>query len=87
MLGWHKETEKVWLNKLDIDDYDDLLDVRDGLNRKERAILYCLQQAQKEMGGRNVPTIMLYGRVIEMVDISQEEFQLILNRMVGMTRD
>lgn len=63
-----------------------LPDVRDGLNRKERAILYCLQQAQKELANRNVPTIMLYGRVVEFVDINQEEFQTILSRMVGMTK-
>jgi len=42
-----------------------------------------LHEAQKEMGGRNVPTIMLYGRVCEMVDISQQEFQALLNQMVG----
>jgi hypothetical protein len=34
----------------------------------------------------NVPTVMLYGRVVELVDISQQEFQTILARMVGMTR-
>ena len=66
--------------------YDDLPDVRDGLNKKERAILYCLQQTQKELGNRNVPTIMLYGRVVEMIDIGQEEFQTILSRFVGLTR-
>ena len=65
--------------------FNDIPDVRDGLNKKERAILYCLQQAQQELGGRNVPTIMLYGRVVELVDISQEEFQTILSRFVGMT--
>ncbi|WP_028292972.1 hypothetical protein [Oceanobacter kriegii] len=58
-------------------------DVRDGLTRKQRAILYCLHQTQQEMGGRNVPTIMLYGRVCELVDISQQEFQTLLNQMVG----
>ena len=68
-------------------DYDDLPDVRDGLNKKERAILYCLQETQKELGNRNVPTIMLYGRVVELVDISKEEFQAILSRMVGLTRN
>lgn len=68
------------------DGYDDLPDVRDGLNRKERAILYCLQQTQQELGGRNVPTIMLYGRVLELVDISREEFQSILSRFVGLTK-
>ena len=66
--------------------FDNIPDVRDGLNKKERAILYCLQQAQRELGGRNVPTIMLYGRVVELVDISQEEFQTILSRFVGLTR-
>ena len=65
---------------------ENLPDVRDGLNHKERAILYCLQQAQKELGNRNVPTIMLYGRVVELVDISREEFQTILSRLVGMTK-
>lgn len=66
---------------------DTLQDVRDGLNRKERAILYCLHQTQRELGHRNVPTIMLYGRVVELVDMSQGEFQAILNRLVGMTRN
>ncbi len=65
---------------------DDIPDVRDGLTRKERAVLYCLQQAQRELGGRNVPTIMLYGRVLEQVDIGREEFQSILSRFAGLTR-
>lgn len=65
------------------DPYIDIPDVRDGLNRKERAILVCLQQAQKEFGDRNVPTITLYGRVLEMVDMSQDEFQTILSRFTG----
>ncbi len=67
--------------------YDDLPDVRDGLNKKERAILVCLQEAQKEFGDRSVPTITLYGRVVEKVDISQDEFQQILSRLVGGTRN
>lgn len=70
------------------DSIQDLIpDIRDGLTRKERVILYCLQQAQAEMNGRNVSTIMLYGRVIEHLDMSQEEFQAILSRMTGLTRD
>lgn len=69
------------------DDYDDIPDVRDGLNRKERIILYCLKQTQEEFAGRNVPTITLYGRVVEMIDISEEEFQHILSRLTGLTRD
>ncbi|WP_185233763.1 hypothetical protein [Teredinibacter franksiae] len=64
---------------------DTIADVRDGLNRKERAILYCLKKTQEEMGGRNVPTLMLYGRVLELIDIGEEEFQLILSRFVGLT--
>jgi hypothetical protein len=66
---------------------DELLpDARDGLNKRQRVILYCLQEAQKEFGDRNVPTITLYGRVIEHIDISQHEFQLILNQLAGLTR-
>jgi hypothetical protein len=63
-----------------------LPDARDGLNKRQRIILYCLQETQKEFGDRNVPTITLYGRVIEHMDISQEEFQLILNQLAGLTR-
>ncbi len=59
-------------------------DVRDGLTRKERAVLYCLRETQNELNGRNVPTLMLYGRVVEKVDMSQAEFQAILTRMVGL---
>jgi hypothetical protein len=70
----------------DSDDFSDIPDVRDGLTQKERAIMYCLQQAQQELGGRNVPTVMLYGRVVELIDISQAEFQTILSRFVGLTR-
>lgn len=65
---------------------DGIPDARDGLTRKQRIILYCLREAQAEMRDRNVPTIMLYGRVIEHIDISQEEFQKLLNRLVGLTR-
>ena len=41
-----------------------------------------LQQAQRELGGRNVPTIMLYGRVVEHIDISVEEMQQLLQRLI-----
>ena len=65
---------------------ENLPDVRDGLNRKERAILYCLHELQKELRGRNAPTIMLYGRVVEKVDISESEFQQILSRFAGLSK-
>jgi hypothetical protein len=62
---------------------DDLPDVRDGLTRVERVILYVLWQTQRERGDRNVPTAMLYGRVVEHVNIGVQEFQRILQRLVG----
>lgn len=61
---------------------DKLPDVRDGLNRKDRIVLYCIQQIQKELGGRNAPTAMLYGRVVEYVDMSEDELQAILQRLM-----
>ena len=60
---------------------DNLADVRDGLTRKERIVLYCLNQLQEERGGRNAPTAMLYGRGVEYVDMSENELQLILQRL------
>ena len=62
---------------------DDFSDVRDGLTRKERIVLYCLGQLQKERGGRNAPTVMLYGRVVEYVNMSELELQQILQRIIG----
>lgn len=62
-------------------DFDDLPDVRDGLTRRERIVVYCIHQAQKELGGRNVPSAMLYGRVVEYVDMSEDELQRILQRL------
>ena len=62
----------------DVGPRDILPDARDGLSRKERAILHCLQTTQRELGDRNVPTAMLYGRVLELVDVGQEEFQALL---------
>ena len=65
------------------DELDNLPSVRDGLTREQRIVLYCLNQLQKERGGRNVPTVMLYGRVVEHVNMSENELQLILQ---GLTR-
>lgn len=64
-------------------DLDRIPDVRDGLTRVERVILWQIAKTQEERGGRNVPTAMLYGRVVEHVDISVEEFQRVLARLVG----
>jgi hypothetical protein len=58
-------------------------DVRDGLTRAERVVLWCLHECEKERPGRNVSTAMLYGRVVEHVNLSVPEFQAILQRLVG----
>lgn len=68
------------------DPRDSIPDVRDGLTRKERVVLWVLGQVQAERGGRNVPTAMLYGRVVEHVDMSVDELQRILVRLGAMTR-
>lgn len=57
--------------------------VHDGLTRKERIVLYCIHTTQKELGNRNVPTAMLYGRVVEFIDMSVDELQEILQRLIG----
>jgi hypothetical protein len=58
-------------------------DVRDGLTRVERLVLVTLAETQAERRGRNVPTAMLYGRVVEKVDLSEAEFMRILQRLIG----
>ena len=62
---------------------DDLPDVRDGLTHRERIVLWCLSELQQERGDGNVPTGMLYGSVVEYVDMSVDEMQSILVRFVG----
>jgi hypothetical protein len=64
-------------------DDDRLPDVRDGLTRLERAILFVLDETQRERGGAAVPTAMLYGRVLEFVDVGVDEFQSTLARLIG----
>jgi hypothetical protein len=61
--------------------YNDLADVRDGLNRRERVVLYVLRQTQKERGDRSVPTAMLWGRVCEYFYISPDELSAMLARL------
>ena len=60
---------------------DVIPDVRDGLTRTERIILYVLDQTQRELNGRNVPTVMLYGRVLEYVNLSEAELHVYLDRL------
>jgi hypothetical protein len=61
--------------------YDGIPDVRDGLTREERVVLYVLDQTQKERGSRNVPTPMLWGRVCEYFYISPEDLSAMLARL------
>lgn len=61
--------------------YEALPDVRDGLTREERVILYVLQQTQKERGHRNVLTVMLWGRVCKHFYIGRSDLSEILARL------
>lgn len=61
----------------------ELPDARDGLTRLERIILWQLRELEQERGGGSVPTVMLYGRVVEHVDVGVAEFQAVLQRLVG----
>jgi hypothetical protein len=69
------------MSKRDSRDY--LPDVRDGLTHHERVVLWCLQVLQEERGDRPIPTGMLYGSVVEHVNMSVEEMQSILIRLIG----
>lgn len=60
---------------------DHLPDARDGLTRRERIVLHVLNETQRERGGRNVPTAMLWGRVCEIEYISPSELTEILARL------
>ena len=65
------------------DPRDNLPDVRDGLTHRERVVFQSLYDLQQERGGRSVPTGMLYGTVVEHVDMSIDEMQSILVRLIG----
>jgi hypothetical protein len=67
------------------DPYDNLPDIRDGLTYRERIVLRCLHELQKERGDRHVPTGMLYGSVVAHVDMRVEEMQRRLVRLVEHT--
>jgi hypothetical protein len=60
---------------------DKLPDIRDGLTREERIVLWVLQETQKERGDRNVPTAMLWGRVCEHFYISPDNLSALLARL------
>ena len=58
---------------LDLDQFE--------LTREERIVLYVLHETQKERGGRDVPTTMLWGRVCEHFWISPEDLSAMLARL------
>ena len=60
---------------------DTVPDVRDGLTRIQRIVLYELHKAQKETGREFVPSIMLWGRVVDHLSISQDELTKVLNSL------
>lgn len=61
---------------------DDIIaDGRDGLTRTERLILHVLHEAQAEREGGFVPTAMLYGRVLEYINLSEAELYQYLDRL------
>jgi hypothetical protein len=64
--------------------FDQISDVRDGLTREQRVVLYVLHETQQERGGRNVPTAMLWGRVCEHFHISPEDLSAMLARLGAM---
>ncbi len=60
---------------------DRIPDVRDGLTRVERIVLTVLHETQVERGGKNVPMPLLYGRVLERIDLSRGELMEIVQRL------
>lgn len=65
----------------DVEAFDVIPDVRDGLTRPERIVVHHLHSLQRERPGRYIATAELFGRVVEDLDITQERLQLILRRL------
>ena len=62
-------------------EHDHIPDVRDGLTRLQRIVLFELDRARRELGRESVPTVMLYGRVVEHVPIDEAELQAVLRSL------
>ncbi len=56
-------------------------DVRDGLTRVERVVLWQLRELELERPGRAVASAQLYGRVVQYVNLTPEELQVVLARL------
>ena len=63
--------------------FDDLPDVRDGLTRKQRAVLWELLRAREEEPERSIRAALLDARVLAHVDMSVGELQRILQELTG----
>jgi len=78
------------LEKLTIEQFtprDFIPDVRDGLTRIERVVLKCIYDLEKGSNGRMVPTILLWGELIDRgYDISRDELNKILSKLGGMDK-
>jgi len=61
--------------------YPNIPDVRDGLTEVERTILLVMHEARKEYGDRTIPTVLIYGRVVELLDLSWEDFHQTLVKL------
>ncbi len=61
--------------------FDEIPDVRDGLSREERVVVWVLRRAAADRKGRGVRAAMLYGRVLEYADMSIAEFMQIVERL------
>jgi len=60
------------------DPRDIIPDVRDGLTRVQRVVLHELDRARRDLGRESVPTVLLYGRVVERIDLSEDDFMSVL---------
>jgi hypothetical protein len=60
---------------------DRIPDVRDGLTREQRVVLYVLNQLQQERGDHNVPTTLLWSRVCEYFYITPERLSELLAQL------
>jgi len=76
-----REASDVSSVPAELDLRDTVADVRDGLTREERVVLWVLHETQKERGGRSVPTAMLWGRVCEHFYIAPEDLSAMLARL------
>ncbi|MCB1739093.1 MAG: hypothetical protein KDK91_01885, partial [Gammaproteobacteria bacterium] len=55
--------------------FDAIPDARDGLTRVQRLLLLELWHVQRELDRETVPSAMLYGRLLEHIDLSPAGFR------------